>query len=163
MDEFTAKKIGEVLAFARIGHETLEKGREALEKLFGGVGSIDKYINENALHARALEDTADAYPEVKDIILAKADKTAGKLRQMLDLYVGDEWDNAIELLEWHGFFEGAAIVHWYLVQGATEKAKVKRVSTFANSVIEFHEKFLMKVAFKLKETASPTKEEAIVN
>ncbi|MDO8460256.1 MAG: hypothetical protein Q7S74_04055 [Nanoarchaeota archaeon] len=162
MDDFTAKKIGEVLAIARIGQETLEKGRESFDKIFG-INFIDKYISENSLHARALEDTADAYPEVKEVILNTAETTTKKLNEMRDLYINNNWNNPESLVEWLSFLEGAAIVRWYLVQGATEKAVVKRVALFSSSVIEFHEKFLMKIAFKLKETAPPSKESVITN
>jgi len=54
---------------------------------------------------------------VIDTTLAKATATEEKLKKMRDLYVADQWDNATELMEWSGFFEGAAIVHWALMRG----------------------------------------------
>ncbi len=32
MEQFAARKLGEVLAFARVGEETIARGREALNK-----------------------------------------------------------------------------------------------------------------------------------
>ena len=50
---------------------------------------------------------------------------------MRDMYVGDQWDNTTELLEWSGFFEGAAVVHWALVRGAAEGMNDETLMTLA--------------------------------
>ncbi len=118
MNQFTAKKLGEVLAFCQVGHETFEKGRVALEQ---GLGAevVEKALAELEQQAMDIEAAAKE-AGVEEITLTKAQGTGGKLRGMRDMYVGDEWDNPAELLEWSGFFEGAAVVHWALVVGAAE-------------------------------------------
>jgi hypothetical protein len=75
---------------------------------------------------------------VIDITLAKADKTAAKLMQMRDLYVGDQWDNATELMEWSGFAEGASIVHWALVRGCAEGLNDENLLTLAEEAVNWH-------------------------
>ncbi len=116
MNEFVAKKLGEVLAFAEVGHETFEKGREAFEKVWGKE-KVKQVISENTAHSEAIRKIAEEN-NVTEIVAAKLEGTGKKLRAMRELYVGDQWDNSTELLEWSGFFEGAAVVHWALVLGA---------------------------------------------
>lgn len=83
-------------------------------------------------------------------MFAKADRTAAKLRSMRDLYIG-EWDNVTELCEWLGFFEGAALVHWALVEGVAEVTRNESLATFASESKEFHETLLQEVADALVE------------
>ena len=71
-------------------------------------------------------------------LFAKASKTEEKLRSMRDLYVADQWDNATELMEWSGFFEGAAVVHWALVRGAAEGMNNEGLLTLAEECINWH-------------------------
>lgn len=113
MNEFIAKKLGEVLAFAVVGKETFEKGKDAFVSVLGKE-VFDEMIVETtkriaAIEALAMENNAE------EIVNTKLAGTGRKLREMRDLYVADQWDNPTELLEWSGFFEGAAVVHWALV------------------------------------------------
>ncbi len=118
MNEFVAKKLGEVLAFAEVGVETFERGRNAMQSAYG-VERATQIIRDNKLHSEAIRKIADDNG-VLEIVMKKLHGTETKLRAMRDLYVGDQWDNPTELLEWSGFFEGAAVVHWALVVGASE-------------------------------------------
>lgn len=118
MNEFVAKKLGEVLAFAEVGKETCERGKAAMEGAFG-VERVAQIHRDNIAHADSIRIIAEKN-SVEEIILKKLASTGQKLRAMRDLYVGDQWDNSTELLEWSGFFEGAAVVHWSLVLGAAE-------------------------------------------
>lgn len=140
INEFVAKKMGEVLAFNRVGTETLEKGKSALIEALGQETILDQE-EKNRIHGEEIIRIAtDA--GVIDITLAKADKTEEKLRAMRDLYVGDQWDNAVELLEWNGFFQGAAIVHWALVRGAGETLDHEALVTLANEGVNYHSELL---------------------
>lgn len=149
MNEFTAKKLGEVLAFAVVGKETFEKGRNALTQVFASQG-VEQILKDTADHANTITALA-AGAGVSEITLPKSEKTAEKLRKMQDLYVGDEWDNPTELLEWHGFFEGAALVHWKLVEGAAEAIGHEELKKLARTGIDFHQNLLSQVSIKLKE------------
>lgn len=118
MNEFIAKKLGEVLAFAEVGKETFERGRVAMEAGFG-VERVAQILKDNTAHADTIRKIGREVG-MSEIIEKKLQGTGDKLRAMRDLYVGDQWDNPTELMEWSGFFEGAAIVHWALVLGASE-------------------------------------------
>ncbi len=116
MNEFVGKKLGELLAFSRIGTETYEKGRPALVTALTEE-TVTDVEEKNRMHAEEIIRIATE-GGVIDITQTKATTTEAKLRSMRDLYVADQWDNATELMEWSGFFEGAAIVHWALMRGA---------------------------------------------
>jgi len=113
INEFIAKKLGEVLAFAEVGIETLERGQEGFASVLGK-SAPEKMLETNKEHSALLKKIAADDKQFGSVTLAKSIKTGEKLRKMRDLYVGDEWDNGVELLEWSGFFEGAALVHWQL-------------------------------------------------
>jgi hypothetical protein len=140
MNEFAAKKLGEVLAFNRVGTETIEKGRVALVEALGEEKIVDME-EKNRIHGEEVMRVATE-AGVIDTTLAKADKTADKLTQMRDLYVGDQWDNATELLEWSGFFEGAAIVHWNLIKGVAQALNDENLLTLAEESINWHYELL---------------------
>jgi hypothetical protein len=136
LNEYIARKLGEVLAFAEVGLETFEKAEDALKKVFGKE-KYEEAKKENSLHAEKIKSIVEQY-QSSEITLSKAQKTGEKLRFMRDHYIGDEWDDAAELAEWMGFFEGAAIVHWYLVKGASEKLGIKVLEEVCTNGINFH-------------------------
>lgn len=136
MNEFVTKKLGEVLAFNRLGTETLEKGRAELAMVLGEEKMLDME-EKNHMHAEGIMKIAtDA--GVIDLLLTKADATEKKLRGMRDLYIGDNWNNPTEILEWSGFFEGAAIVHWAVIRGAAEGMNNEELLTFTEEGINWH-------------------------
>ncbi len=118
MNEFVGKKLGELLAFNRVGIDTYEKGRAALVEAVGEEKILD-IEEKDRLHGESLMKIATD-GGVIETTLAKAAATEEKLKKMRDLYVADQWDNATELMEWSGFFEGAAIVHYALMRGAAQ-------------------------------------------
>lgn len=140
INEFTAKKLGEVLAFTRVGIDTLTLGHSALiEKL--GAEKVQDMLDKNRIHSEEIIRISTDGGAI-DITLAKAEKTEEKLKKMRDLYVGDEWHNATELLEWSGFFEGAFIVHLALVRGSGEGLDHEGLVTLANETIAYHYELL---------------------
>ncbi len=149
MNEFTAKKLGEVLAFAVVGKETFEKGGSALSSVLGEekVASVIADCNE---HITQINKIAETYT-MQEVVAKKLDGTGTKLRSMRDLYVGDQWDNPTELLEWSGFFEGAAVVHWSLVKGAGEATNHEEISDLAKKAFDLHSEILEKATALLHE------------
>ncbi len=143
MNEFTAKKLGEVLAFATVGKETIEKGREAFIESFGEE-RVNTIISEINSHIDLIHTVADQNSRL-DIVEKKLESTGEKLRKMRDLYVGEEWGNPTELLEWSGFFEGAAVVHWSLVKGAAETMGNETLKSLSSEGMGFHKNFLSEV------------------
>lgn len=106
------------MAFNQVGTDTYEKGRPALLAALGEETILD-VEEKNRMHAQEIIRLATE-GGVIDIAQAKAQATGDKIKKMRDLYVADQWDNATELMEWSGFFEGAAIVHWALMRGVAE-------------------------------------------
>ncbi|MCC6198907.1 hypothetical protein IT401_01720 [Candidatus Nomurabacteria bacterium] len=140
INEFVAKKLGEILAFERVGQDTLERGRVALEEALGQERITDREEKIRLYSEAILRTATDA--GVVDTTLTKASATENKLKKMRDLYVGDQWDNATELLEWSGFFEGAAIVHYALVRGAAEGLGDEALMTLAEEAKNYHYELL---------------------
>ena len=148
MNEFVAKKIGEVLAFTVVGNDTINQGRNALMAELG-IEVLQDMEDKNNLHGAQLRNIAEEWG-VLDTTLAKAEKTAEKLKKMRDLYVADQWDNATELFEWSGFFEGAAIVHWGLVRGAAQTLNHEVLLTLAEEAVTTHYELLEKMVSELE-------------
>jgi hypothetical protein len=136
MNEFVGKKLGELLAFSRVGNDTYEKGRAALVEALGAekVADIEE---KNRMHGDEIMRLATE-GGVIDTTLAKAAATEEKLKKMRDMYVGDQWDNATELMEWSGFFEGAAVVHWALMRGAAEGMNDETLLALTEEGVNWH-------------------------
>lgn len=138
MNEFVAKKLGEVLAFSNIGVELFERGEAALKEAFSDYDNIKEAFNKQGEEIGVAVEEAG----VSDTTLTKATATSNKLRGMMETYIGDEWDNLAELLEWMGFFEGAAVIHWKLVEGAAEALDDEDLLNLAKTgVIVHHDLF----------------------
>ena len=148
VNEFTAKKLGEVMAFARIGEEIFERGRNALDSVFTK-GGVNKILHDISEHLIAIKELTKELGTA-EITFAKCDKTGEKLRKMMELYVGEEWDNPAELLEWLGFFEGAAVIHWKLVEGAAQSLNHVSLKKLAKTGVGFHTDLLKDVGEKIK-------------
>lgn len=152
MNEFTAKKLGEVLAFCRVGAETISRGQKAMEEALGNDG-VSYVLSGLESQAKTIESIAQE-GDSSEITLKKAEATGKKLSAMRDLYVGDEWDNPTELMEWHGFFEGAAIVHWELVMGSGIGLANTELQNLAKEAVNFHKSLLDQVSEILRTTGS---------
>lgn len=150
MDNKKAKKLGEVLAFSNVGIDTFEKGREGFNKVWDE-SKIEKLIEVNKKHAEALEDLIGKL-ENSEAGMKKAEATGGKLSKMRDMYIGDDWDDPIELFEWFGFFQGAAIVHWSLIEGFGETENDDEIKEIASKALDYHKDFFAKVNQNIKES-----------
>ena len=118
MTEKTAKKIGEAYAFAQVLRDTFLSNKDVMSEIFGEhAGNIE---SSTQAQQDALEKVSETY-SMTNIVLQYSEKTATKIMNMGEMYVGDDWDDAAEVLEWMSFFVGGAIVHWQLITGsATE-------------------------------------------
>ena len=129
MNDFVGKKLGEVMAFSQIGIELFERGEDALKTVIEDYDRVVSDFGKQSEEVLQLAQTGG----VEEVTSAKAEATGAKLRGMMETYIGDEWDNTAELLEWMGFFEGAAVVHWKLVEGAANELdndEMKELSQF---------------------------------
>lgn len=157
MNEFIAKKLGEVLAFAEVGYETLERGRGTLIDVFGP-DDVSRITEENL----ALGERIKILAEVAGVSADLTKYTEGRKKiftQMRDLYLGGNWGNQVELLEWFGFFEGGALVHWNVILAIAEKlapgAEINKdeLKKLAEEGIGFHRTLLEKANHHLHEIA----------
>lgn len=140
MNNYTAKKIGEVLAFQQIMIETIARGRKALDEAYGS-----SRVDEILVKSEKFEDAIEAEAKtagVEEAVIAKAEATSGKLRSMQELYIGDEWDNPVELLEWSGFFHGAGVAHASLAKGASEALSLETLKSLSLEIFQFHHNLL---------------------
>ena len=152
INEFVAKKIGEVVAFCTVGNDTLEKGGDALRLQLGDEFVLDMQ-EKNTLYKQALLDIATT-ADMLDTTHTKALKTGEKLTTMREMYIGDQWHNPVEIFEWSGFFFGAAIVHFALVQGAAEALNHEQLLELTNEAIAWNYECLEKIESKLAEVGS---------
>lgn len=148
MNEFVAKKLGEVLAFTRVGQNTIDTGRTALVATIGEEEVADME-EKFRIHGEELLRVATEAGTV-DIVLEKATKTEEKLVAMRELYIAGQWDNATEIMEWSGFFVGAAIVHWALVRGAAEGMNDENLLTLSEEGIHWNYELLERVESELE-------------
>ncbi len=119
MNEFLQKKLGEVLAFARLGSDTLDKGREGFVQIMQPqeLDTLKERFNNLEQKVAGFAAQEDVTQKVEE----SASKTQEKVSSMRDTYIGDSWNESSEVLEWMGFYTGASLVHWYLVQGAAQQ------------------------------------------
>ncbi|MDX1535188.1 MAG: hypothetical protein R3346_00250 [Candidatus Spechtbacterales bacterium] len=145
MNEFIAKKLGEVLAFERMQEDTLTKGKAAVDRAYGPKEVKAMLIDAKSLK-EGIESIAEESEEWGDTVLKKAEKTGKKIADMRNVYLSeDDWDDPVEILEWSGAFEGGALVHWSLVAGGAEAVGLKEASTLAEKGLEAHSSILNRI------------------
>jgi hypothetical protein len=114
MDEFIVKKIAEVQAFSNLSVDIINKSSGS----FGDVAP-DTKTGLLSLKFNLSEIVKDQ--EFIPIYEAKVSSTHKKLSVMMELYIGDSWDNPVEVLEWLSFYSGAASAHANLVSSCMDK------------------------------------------
>ncbi len=139
MNPTTAYKLGEVLAFARVGQDSITKAKEALSDVLKDdeiedIRSTLKDFEQKIEEAIAAEDIADEVHE-------KSKTAEEKITKMRDTYLDGQWDDQSEVLEWMGFFSGAALVHWYLLSGAAEQMDDAKLTSMTKEAIGFYSNF----------------------
>lgn len=118
MLKFTEKKLGEVVAFLRLGTEVSERGGAAFVTAFGTENASQFKEDMRRLEVGIVESY------MSDAVHTKAELTVQKLRTMMEQYVGDAWKNPVELLEWLSFYGGAAVAHTALVVSVLDEVEV---------------------------------------
>lgn len=88
INEFVAKKLGEVLAFAEVGTETITKGKASFILVLGDE-EVEGILDKNRIHSEEIKKLAEEN-NVSEIVLKKLESTGKKLRDMRDMYIGDE-------------------------------------------------------------------------
>lgn len=118
MNDFTAKKLGEVFAFVELVIDTQQKGKD------GFLQAIDQATYDNFVaEATALRDRIGAAPQEFDkdqVMKEKSARTLAKITKARDEYINGSWDDPIELYEWLSFNAGAGTGHASEVAGAAK-------------------------------------------
>ncbi|QQR49908.1 hypothetical protein IPF86_02340 [Candidatus Nomurabacteria bacterium] len=148
MNEFTAKKLGEVIAFMNIGKETFSKTQAVLEPVLGE-GVFADMAEKCSIYE---ENIANIVNEsgVKETTNEKRDETLKELRDMRDEYLEHGWQEASEILEWHGFYFGACMVHFAVIKGAAETISNEPLMMLADEALDAYHSFLDIVAGELQ-------------
>ena len=136
MNTFISDKMGEVMAFAVIGSDTMKKGKKAFRKM---LNQADIDTMENIFDG--LEEkifTIAAEQDVVKEVEKQAKETGKKVTKMRDTYIGRNWDEESELLEWMGFYTGASLVHWKLISGAAKELGIKDLEKLSKQAIDFY-------------------------
>lgn len=135
MTEKTAKKIGEAYAFAKVLSDTFESNTEVMTELLGDhAGSV---LELTKVQQEELADIAEQ-SGMSEIVLPKAERTGLKITKMGEMYVGDDWDDVAEVLEWMSFFVGGAIVHWQLITGSAAEMENDHFANVAGVGVEYY-------------------------
>lgn len=135
MTEKVAKKIGEAYAFAKVLSDTFESNTEVMTELLGEhAGSL---LEVTRVQTEELADIADE-SNMSEIVLPKAERTGAKITKMGEMYVGDDWGDVAEVLEWMSFFVGGAIVHWQLIAGSAQEMNHDHFGNIADVGTEYY-------------------------
>lgn len=135
MTEKVAKKIGEAYAFAKVLSETFESNTEVMTELLGDHAA--SVIEVARIQQEELSDIAET-AGMLEIVLPKSDRTSAKITKMGEMYVGDDWDDVAEVLEWMSFFVGGAIVHWQLIAGSAKEMNHDHFGNIAGVGTEYY-------------------------
>lgn len=128
--------MGEVLAFARIGTDTMEKGEDGFSKLLseGDIEDLKRAFNDLEHRIMAVAEADNALEEIE----ADSHAPEEKVLVMRDTYIGENWDDESDLLEWMGFYVGASLVHWHLIYGAAEALGFEELLAVARDAVDFY-------------------------
>lgn len=140
MNIFIEKKLGEVLAFTRLGADTMKKGRKGLLKIerAGNIKKMDKtFAGFEKEILRVIKKIGSEGSVIQ--VEKNSKKTLAKLRKMRDTYIKGRWDEEAEILEWLGFYTGASLVHWRIILGAGKSLSSPQLSSLARKAVKFYE------------------------
>ena len=104
MSELGAKKLAEVEAFLTLAGDIINRSTSDFKN-----SATEVYALLETLTQQTTKAYVDA--EMQNIYAEKTDKTVKKLTSMMELYIGDSWDNSTEVLEWSSFYSGAGAAH----------------------------------------------------
>ena len=135
MTEKIAKKVGEAYAFAAVLEKTFIDNEAVMSTLLGDHATT---VIAGATSQREQLEAIATTAGTAEMVLPKAEKTGAKITKMADMYVGDDWDDVAEVLEWMSFFIGGAIVHWQLIAGAAKEMGNDEFTAIATGGTEYY-------------------------
>lgn len=136
MNEKITKKVGEASAFAQVLEATYQANEKVMKELLGEQAAT--VVKTAGSQMTALNSICDEAGTVS-VLVPKVEKTADKITRMGEMYVGDDWDDSAEVLEWMSFFVGGAIVHWQLIAGAGTEMEHTALNRIASEGVLYYE------------------------
>ena len=110
------KKIGEAIAFSRVGEDLFIRAKNALISGFGE----DWYQSnlEDLIQGReGVDELVRSFGEDSFVVEEKAGRTTAKIENMQSIYLSDDdWSDLDEVVEWLSFWVGGSIVHWAVLE-----------------------------------------------
>lgn len=150
MKKVLAKKLGEVCAFAKISLDTYTRGEEALTKVFD-TDYIKEIQHTNEETVSQLEEFMNNQDQ-KSVFENYSNTAEKKITEMRRIYLEDKWNETDEVLEWLGFVEGSAAVHWSLVEELSAEEGLSQFDTIAAKMKSYHTQLLQKMAQAIKKS-----------
>jgi len=148
MNEKVSKKIGEAYAFSIVLKELNNKVPVVLQEL---LGDLSNNINETVDLQIYKFDSIVEEAGTTDVVKIKSEKTSEKITNMGEFYVGDDWDDSAEVLEWFSFFLGAAIIHWQLILGCGKELNNKELISVSEAGVQYFEAIMVAAKNKAEE------------
>jgi hypothetical protein len=111
LNNFVVKKLAEVQAFVSLKDQILDKAGDGFMENATTVAKSLTGINADL--SMIIDDTDNM-----QTFKTKHEATVNKLTTMMNLYVGDSWDDSVEVLEWLSFYAGSASAHSDLAKSA---------------------------------------------
>lgn len=150
MKKVLAKKLGEVCAFAKVSLDTYTRGEEALTKVFDAdyIKEIQQTNEETISQIESFMQDQDQKNVFEDYTYSAEQK----ITAMRKIYLDDKWDETDEVLEWLGFVEGSAAVHWSLVEELAAEEGYKEFDSIAAKMKSYHTQLLQKMAQAIKKS-----------
>lgn len=152
MNPFILEKIGEVLALARVGSDTCIKGKAAFEKILDTeeVSTLHESFIQLEKDILIFEFDTDE----RTVIDNSAKEAEIKITSMRDTYVDGQWDAEDEVLEWMGFYTGAALVHWELLAGTADAIVHVELQELSYSALDLYQDIFVSDEEFLREIGS---------
>lgn len=157
MNEKVAKKVGEAHAFSKVFQDL--KNQTTEEILLEMVDQNTEEIIEKTNTLMSDLGKISKQFQVEEIVTSKSERTVKKIKGMGESYVGDEWDNPVEVLEWLSFLIGGAVIHWRLIEGSAKAMKSEKFVTIASFGAEYFTEIFEKITEKAAYTGKKRAEQ----
>lgn len=110
------KKIGEALAFSRVGEDLFIRAKGALVSGFGETW-YEVNLARILTSRENLESLFRSFGDDASVVEEKAGRTTAKIESMQSTYLSDDdWSDLDEVVEWMSFWLGGAVVHWAVLE-----------------------------------------------
>ncbi|MBP6911756.1 MAG: hypothetical protein KBB88_00965 [Candidatus Pacebacteria bacterium] len=152
MNTYIIKKLGEALAFATVGNETIETNEEIFIQTMGAE-LVAHIVEMNDIHIKNITHYVNEQ-KGQNILIESQEKVSKKLSAMRDLSLGAHKNTAEQLFEWLSFLEGAAFGCWTLIKGTVADSSDEALRELAEDGASFHFELLEHIARELGQTGA---------